>query len=251
MTTLRQCSKAVGCAMGLGALAAVLQLVGRGELAGPPLGRPDHWAQWMNQRDPSLAAFAILRVVAVATIWYLLAVTVLGVVLRLCGAVRTIEWADRITVAPLRRLLAGSVSLGLAASGLLVLGQPAARLPVAGAASQASAPPVTTQAPDEVPGIVTMHRIAPAGSVPPAQPAVVPDAAPPTGRPVQWWRVEPGQCFWSIADSILTTHLGRPPSDAEIVPYWRRLIDANRSELAHPGNADLVFPGQTFAVPAP
>ena len=60
-----------------------------------------------------------------------------------------------------------------------------------------------------------------------------------------------GDCFWTIADDLLHRAWGRAPTDAEIVPYWLRLIEANRAELADPGNADLIFPGQVFAVPTP
>ncbi|MDQ2826434.1 MAG: hypothetical protein M3Y04_05685, partial [Actinomycetota bacterium] len=74
---------------------------------------------------------------------------------------------------------------------------------------------------------------------------------PAPDRSADRWTVAPGQCFWSIAESVLSTHLGRSPTDAEIVPYWERLIDANRAELAHWDNADLIFPGQVFAVPSP
>jgi len=49
----------------------------------------------------------------------------------------------------------------------------------------------------------------------------------------------------------LWANSGALPTDAEIVPYWRRLIEANRSELAHRDNPDLIFPAQVFVVPAP
>jgi nucleoid-associated protein YgaU len=92
-----------------------------------------------------------------------------------------------------------------------------------------------------------MHRLSPADT-----PAVapVPEVAPATGS-ADRWTVRPGQCFWSIAESVLSERWGRSPTDAEIVPYWHRLIDANRHELAVRGDPDLIFPGQVFVVPAP
>ncbi len=42
---------------------------------------------------------------------------------------------------------------------------------------------------------------------------------------------------------------GALPSDAEVVPYWLSLIQANRSTLADEGNPDLVYPGQVFTLP--
>ena len=47
----------------------------------------------------------------------------------------------------------------------------------------------------------------------------------------------------------LWANSGALPSDSEIVPYWRTLIDANQAALADPANPDLVYPGQTFTVP--
>jgi nucleoid-associated protein YgaU len=85
----------------------------------------------------------------------------------------------------------------------------------------------------------------------PAAPAVAarPDPSVPVGA-VTTWTVRPGECFWSIADDVLTAAWGRPPTDAEIVPYWHTLIDANRAVLADRSNPDLIFPGQVFTVPA-
>jgi hypothetical protein len=49
----------------------------------------------------------------------------------------------------------------------------------------------------------------------------------------------------------LWANSGALPADAEIIPFWRSLIDTNRHELAHADDPDLVFPGQVFVVPAP
>jgi nucleoid-associated protein YgaU len=38
--------------------------------------------------------------------------------------------------------------------------------------------------------------------------------------------------------------------DAEVVPYWRAVIEANRDRLADRDNPSLVFPGQEFVLPA-
>ena len=54
-----------------------------------------------------------------------------------------------------------------------------------------------------------------------------------------------------MADQVLRRAWGRAPTDQEIVPYWNRLIAANRATLADPANPDLVYPGQTFTLPAP
>jgi hypothetical protein len=36
-----------------------------------------------------------------------------------------------------------------------------------------------------------------------------------------------------------------------VAPYWQRLVDANRAELADPTNPDLLFVGQTLRLPPP
>jgi nucleoid-associated protein YgaU len=233
-----------GWLLALSGAVVALQLSGRGALAAPPLTDPGSWPAWVAGRDPVMAAFALVRLAAVAAAWYLVAVTAVGIVLRTCGAVGMVTAADLVTVAPVRRMLAGTMSLGLAASGAMGIIGPASRLTVAAAAQATQSP-----APAATPGTVTMHQLTPAAPDPPAPAAASPQAA--ADHPGDRWTVAPGQCFWSIAESVLTAHLGRLPSDAEIVPYWRGLIDANRDELAQRDNPDLVFPGQTFAVPAP
>ncbi|HEX2048117.1 MAG TPA: LysM peptidoglycan-binding domain-containing protein [Acidimicrobiales bacterium] len=223
--------------LALGAAAALLQWAGHGALAAPPLAEPGRWPTWLDGRDPVVAAFSLLRLVALAGVWYVVVVTTLGAVLRSVGAASLVRLSDRVTVGPVRRLLAGGVSAGLAASGVAVAA-PALRSPVAAATRQAST--------DTPPSTVTMHSLAPSETVP-AAPEVVTPARTNDDR----WTVKPGECFWSIAESVLTERWGRAPTDAEIVPYWLRLIDANRLELGHRDDPDLVFPGQVFVVPAP
>lgn len=238
---------AAGWVLGLASAAVALQLSGQGALAAPSLTDPGQWAGWLGGRDPVVAAFALVRVAALAALWYLATVTVVGLLLRLGGGVRTVAVADRFTVAPVRRALAGTFSIGLAASGFVAVASPVVRLPVAAAAAQPAAPTPTAG----LPGTVTMHQLSPAYPVPAPVPSAIPGVTPSAPRSSERWTVEPGQCFWSIAESVLATHLGRGPSEAEIVPYWRRLVEANRSELAHRDNPDLIFPGQVFEVPAP
>lgn len=42
---------------------------------------------------------------------------------------------------------------------------------------------------------------------------------------------------------------GALPTDAEVVPYWRVLIEENRSLLGDRANPDLIFAGQVFSIP--
>lgn len=229
---------------GLGTTALALHWAGTGALAGPPLTEPARWAAWIEGRDPLIAAFGLLRLGALGGLWYLAAVTLLGAGLRAAGAVRLVRVADRLTIGPVRRMLAGSVSLGLAASGVVAVAAPAVRLPAAMAQTSTTS---TTAVP---PATITMHRLGPAEPLvasPGQQVTQIPTPAPAADR----WTVKPGECFWTIAEDVLAKHLGRSPTDAEIVPYWKRLIEANRSELAHRDNPDLILPAQVFVIPAP
>lgn len=59
-----------------------------------------------------------------------------------------------------------------------------------------------------------------------------------------------GDSLWRIARDALIAHWGRTPSDAEVVPYWRQVIESNQVNLADPQDPDLIFPGQELIVPA-
>jgi len=117
-----------------------------------------------------------------------------------------------------------------AVAGALAL--PALR-PLLGAA--AAAAPVRAPVPT-----VTLHRLDPA-------PAPVVATAPAPREST--WTVARGDSFWSIAVSTIGGAWGRLPTAAEVVPYWTRLVDANRSRLADPARPDLIFTGQVFVVP--
>jgi nucleoid-associated protein YgaU len=54
-----------------------------------------------------------------------------------------------------------------------------------------------------------------------------------------------------ITRQVLGQAWGRPATDAEIDPYWRALVAANRSRLPDPDNPDLVYPGEVLTVPPP
>ena len=253
-------------AAGLGAWLAVLvvALVGLhavgGPLAPPPLSHPGRFGQWLDQRQPVEAAFAVLRLVALALAWYLLLATAAGVAGRLLRLRPLVMASDLVTVPAVRRLVSGAVGVSLTAS--VLSGGPGA----AAADSSATAPVAVMQRlPDADPASppVTMRRLpepapprpgppAPAASPEPA-PAASPEAvsAPSQPPPAPTWEVEPGHSFWSIAEGVLAEAWHRPPTDGEVVPYWRTLIEANRDRLRDPGNPHLLFPGQVLVVPPP
>jgi nucleoid-associated protein YgaU len=75
-------------------------------------------------------------------------------------------------------------------------------------------------------------------------------SAPPPW-PVEVHRVVSGESLWSIAQDALAHRWGREPTDAEVLPYWERVIEHNRAALADPDNPDLLFPGDEVRLPAP
>lgn len=243
----------------------VLRVSGRGSLRLPPVDNAAAWHTWFAENDATTLAFAFVRVLALGAAWYCVLVTAAGTAARLSRAATLVALVDRVTLPPLRRLLSVTLTAGLA-TGL------------AGAGAAVAAPPTTVTPGPAV--TVTMHRLPPAsapGAVPPTTtttttpsapttttttvaqsapaPPATPDLAPPpppapssaSGR----WTVRPGDCFWSIAADVLSRAWGRPAADAEIAPYWRRLVEANRAALVDASNPDLVFPGQVFTLPQP
>lgn len=218
----------------LGTAAAALQLAG-GSLPSPPLRSPSRWPGWLSGGDPIIVAFSAVRLLALGFAWYALVVTVAGALARLLAEADLAAGLDRLTLPPLRRLLAATMSVGIGTASLAPVAARAAPRPASVATAQPSTP--TTSPPADS---LTMRELpSPAEEVAPVETS---------GRT---WTVRPGECFWSIAEEVLTPTLGRQPTVAEVVPYWRHLVDANRAALADRENPDLVFPGQVFTVPDP
>jgi hypothetical protein len=66
-----------------------------------------------------------------------------------------------------------------------------------------------------------------------------------------WVTVRPGDSFWLIATRELEHTLGRAPSNAEVAPYWSRLVAVNAARLPVAGQPDLLFAGDRVLVPPP
>lgn len=223
----------------LGASLAALHAVNPGPAA-PPLTRLSQMGAWLDQRPPTEVVFALLRLVALILAWYLLAVTVGGVLGRALRLAALVTVVDALTLPAVRRMLSGAVGLSFAATALTG--------PVGTAVAGAEPPPVATMrrlpdgaapSPPVVPGEI-MRRL-------PEEP---PPVSPPAATP-RTWTVRPGDHFWAIAERMLADAWGRSPSNDDVSPYWRSLVAANRHRLRDPGNPDLLFPGQVLVVPAP
>ena len=61
--------------------------------------------------------------------------------------------------------------------------------------------------------------------------------------------VQRGDSFWTIAEAELASRSASTPTDAEVAPYWRAVIELNEHLLVEPGNPDLIYPGQVFQLP--
>ena len=94
------------------------------------------------------------------------------------------------------------------------------------------------------------------GAAPPATPAppVVEGSGGPAtpatpATPGATAVVTVGEGFWHVAEAALGDQLGRAPTDAEVLPYWQALIDANLDQLPDPGNPDLLYAGTVLVLP--
>lgn len=77
------------------------------------------------------------------------------------------------------------------------------------------------------------------------------DSASGAGQPAaEEVEVVPGDHFWGLAKQQLTDAWGRTPSDAEMTPYWQDVVEHNRDRLLPPEDPDLIYPQQTFTLPA-
>ena len=230
--------------LALAAAALGLALAGSGLPSLPPLRSPSTWPGWLEATGPAPAAVALVRLGGLAVIAYLAAVTATGVAARLLAADGLVVLVDRLTVPALRRLLSTSLGAGLALGPLTAV-QPALAQPapaertvtMRGLAESPASDGETGGEPETAEPVMTMSRLEEDG----------PDRAA-AERTI---RVEPGQSFWSIAEDVLRAAERDHRADREVVPYWLRLIEANRQRLADPANPDLLFPGQVLVVPRP
>lgn len=58
-----------------------------------------------------------------------------------------------------------------------------------------------------------------------------------------------GDNLWTIAAQTLRAQTP-DASDADVIPYWQAVIDANADQLVDAGNPDLILPGQVLTLPS-
>jgi hypothetical protein len=243
-TSRRQSSRRSGIAAVLFVVIAVgfLHRIGAGELAPPPVLRPQDLGDWLATRDPTTATFALLRLVGLGAGWYLIATTTLHLVAHLTRSRNLGAAADSLSTPTVRNLASGLLGLTLTLQG-------------SAGADEAGPPGATLERIADADGTAVLRRLADTeviveladdeddddGSAVmrriPDEPVEVPDRSS--------WLIECGDHPWSIAEDVLTDHWGRPPTDVEIAPFWRAILA--RNDLPNP---DLVFPGQTLELPS-
>ncbi len=203
------------------AVLVALGVAGRGALAPPPAS-PGRWVAWASDRTALQAAAAVLRLVVLAVATYLLAATLLGLVARGLGFGRALRVVARWSPPVVRWVV------GAALAGALTVGPAGAAL--------SGPPPTMVLLPDDEP--------------PPRSPLPEPTPPPPAPPvPVTTITLAPGDHLWSVAARTLATAWGRAPAEREVAPYWRLLVELNRSELPNPTDPDLVFPGEVVRLP--
>lgn len=247
MTAPPGVARSVVRAIGGWAMAAgvvwLLHGTGRGDLAAPPIGSLGELTAWFDGTEPATAVFAVVRLVALAGAWYLLAVLLLGTLARLFGAGWYTRAADAVTVPVVRRAVVGLLGVGVLP-------------PVDDAATPTETLVVLDAAvPPDTETLIVLDDTASGDGgatlswIPPRKartPVAVPnlDAA-------ETWVIEPGEHLWGIAETHLADRWGRPPTTPEITRYWRTVIDHNRTRLLNPADPDLVVPHQIIELPPP
>lgn len=224
--------------------AAHLMLVAVGDAIPLPESH-DSIRPWLDEVGPTVALMAGLRVLAFILVWYLAAITLVGLAARATRRAGAVRLADRCTVAVVRRLLGPMLSATVSASSL-------AGMAAAGASvNAATAPPPAVMTLDvPAPPVALMSIDEPASPPTPIAAPTTPLAstpAPAHRASAPEYVVRPGDHFWSIA----AAHAGPEADRPTVVRYWQRLVDANRDRLADPDNPDLIFAGQVFVLPQP
>jgi hypothetical protein len=250
-------SRRVLALCGLTGILWLLVVVG-GRLDGPP-GAAGAWASWWLQADPVTALVEAVRLGAVAASLWLGLVTSLDLVattLRvevlgtLCSRVVPAVWRNAV----LRPVVVATLAAPQALVPLAAV-TPAAAAHHAVAGPQVDDPPtiemtLPSSAPRAPTITMTVHS-QPHDPYERAHTAPEPRATGelPSGATSHLHTVRSGDNLWSIAAEHLTAHRDERPTAAEVIPYWRALIEANRDVLPDPDNADLLFPGVELRLP--
>lgn len=248
---------------------SALRAAAVGALAAPPMTSLDALVTWVDDRTAGAAAVALVRAGAEYCTWYLLALSALHGAVALGGRRRGGRVLEVVALPGTSRLVRAGIGLGLVASSTLAdTGTPpdpsSNRSTGVGTATMR---PIVEEARE---GVATMRPITDpptttaggaggggtggTATMRPARPAHTAAEPAPGTHTSPWpasWTVTRGESLWTIASELLAERGGREPSDVEIDPFWRRLIEVNRHRLVDPAVPDLIVPGQVLEVPVP
>jgi nucleoid-associated protein YgaU len=256
--------------VGLAVAVTGLHILGRGELAAPPVGSLTGLQGWLETRSPVGAALAVVRLAALAVGYHLLAAMALATLARRRDRVVMAAGAARVAVPALRHLVGAVAGLTLSAATTATAtaapGVPGAASDPTGTGPAPAATPTTATLTNLTVGTATLGRLDverrdPAGHVTlerldptrptdpthPSDPSEQPSTATPHG-PAAAGRthvVVPGDHLWALADAELATGATAPPTGVAVDDYWLRVIRAN-PQL---GDPDLLFPGEVVVLP--
>lgn len=197
---------------------------------GPP------WQTFVRTED---ALAGMLWLLAAAGVYWLAGSSLLYALARLADvppAIRAVQWA---TLPAVRRIVDGALAVSVS---LALVGAPAAA--AAPPPSVAAQPEETSPPPGMSPAaLLVLRREGPVWAPP------LPPPSPGPSEAEVLHLVERGDNLWKLSAARLA-ETGTRPSAAAIVPYWRRVVDLNTPRLRS-GNPDLIYPGETVALPAP
>lgn len=215
-----------------------------------PLGSYDAFSGWLADASPPDMAIGLLRLAALAAIFYLLAVTLLGVVARVAQLRGLAAAVDRISPAVVRRVVTGGSGIGLVLGGLIgSLPSPTIGSPTTPAA-EATTPAVTDRGGGSLPTAImvrepdataTMTRLTAMDAREP--PSFDPTAAGPHGVATTMRRVDepvPSSATMSRLDPPGDGDGGAVASEATAVDYHRP------PPPPPPGGAWTVAPGDSL-----
>lgn len=194
--------------------------------------------------EPVLLALSIIRLGAFGAALYGIALATMALAAILTRRPDIERLATKMAPPRLRKALVSLIGLGVLSSAATVSGPPLPQPPSAAALDYSGGhavgtPTTTTSAvPRSGPATVTEPHVEAGAGV----------ETPPPALP-NMWVIRPGDHLWSVAANTLSTHLGRVATDDEVDPYWRAVVELNRSSLLDPCDPDLVFSGQVIELP--
>jgi hypothetical protein len=223
--------------------------------------------RWLRETPSEDVLLAGIRLAALVAAWWLLLTTLLYAGARLAHLHRAASALGWATLPAVRRWVDRAAAISIVAASALAARSAAADPPPT---TSPARPPVVidldhrdrSHLAGHPPGSVRTGRGSDApppttqtsserGPIPPTTTA--PSAPPPAPAAGASHVITPGEHLWSIAAERLAAGTGRSAAAltaSEVAPYWRRVVELNRSHLRS-GNPDVVYPGEVVELPPP